>query len=689
MHWSSFLPAIAALAAAQTTTTSSLPDDVVPTPDALDLDALRDIPDPTYTVVDGLLSQDIPYATATAVAAVSAEIDEIPLSVFPAVPTIAINAAGDDDATATSAATATAALAERDASPVLGRRTACATQATIPNYYGVDVSSYSAFKADSSIASVAKSASVPAGYFQSFQNLAGASSAYGYLGYSVVKTYDVATCAAKCTAKSGCLAFNIYFERDPTLEPGTGCENPDAFANIKCSFWGSSLDSTTANNYGQWRSNFQVGIAGSNGYTSYTVGGPIDGWTSPLKLNTSTMNAPLRDCAGTWTYLGYKLIQSGPFDPTVCAAACDAQTAYNVAHPPSSGDIPVCGAFGTYLLTKTNSSGSFPQGQMCTMYTSFWDAKYAVNTASYDDSVGAKYTYSDSFFYSKTVNQPVCPSDVSYLLTSGSDFCSAYISYSQPTTTVGVTTTPSQFITVTTIIATTTVTSAGAAVWKRDGAQSIANTTIATAIDFTTVAALPTHSVAILAEIQVATIPSNETLASETAVQKRAIATPASISNWPSYKISEACSQVATGVATVTTTMTASSLTTTIQGTQTAEVSICTSPVQLSSTFSWSAIYGVWDSVNGKPGNNPSPAYGSASTVQFPFSVCMFGTCSNVASVGTDGYISFSDVTLSIYQGLGLGSYMYQGSYGLFYHVTGTAGSRELVFAWYTGTYAW
>lgn len=136
---------------------------------------------------------------------------------------------------------------------------------------------------------------------------------------------------------------------------------------FRCSFWGSALDSTTANNYGQWRSSFQVAIAGSNAYTSYTIGGPIDGWNAPLKLNNSAMNAPLRDCAGTWTYMGYKLLQSGSFDPTLCAAACDTQTAYNVAHPPSKGEIPLCAAFGTYLLTKTNSSGSYPQGQMCTM----------------------------------------------------------------------------------------------------------------------------------------------------------------------------------------------------------------------------------------------------------------------------------------------------------------------------------
>ncbi|KAF1356711.1 hypothetical protein BDV97DRAFT_394603 [Delphinella strobiligena] len=695
MHWSHLLPAVAALAVAQTSTTtsSSVPADVVPTPDALDIEALRDIPDPTYTTIDELMSQDVDFNTATAVATISAEVAATPRSVFPAVPTIAINAAGDGAGSGTTStdpsddvissgptATATATLAERDGDGLLLRRTACAAQATIANYYGVNVTSYSTFKADPIIASVASAAATPAGYFQNFVNLPGANSAYG-------------DCATKCTAKSGCLAFNIYFERDPTLSPGTGCDNPPAIANIKCSFWGSSLDSTTANNYGQWQDNFQVGIAGSNAYTSYTFGGPITGWTSPLNLNNSVMNAPLRDCAGTWTYLGYKLIQSGPFDPTLCAAACDAQTAYNVANPPASGEIPVCGAFGTYLLTKTNSSGSFPQGQMCTMYTSLWGSQYAVNTASYDDSDVAKYTYSDSFFYSKTAIQPICPSDISYLLSAGSDFCSAYISYSQPTTTVLLTTTPSGFATVTSEVATVTtgtITTTGTVVWKRDSTDVATNATFTTATGYTTVDSLPTDSVAILTQYQLATPVLNGTaLASQTAVEKRALVTPASISAWPSYKISEACSQVATGVVTVLTTTTASLPTTTVQGTSTV-ASICALPNQLASTFSWTAIYGAWDSVNGQPASNPAVAWLSASTVQLPFNVCMFGTCTSVLSVGTDGVIKFGNIVLSVYSGHGYTAYMYAGGrYGLFYRITGEVGSRELVFAWYTGTYDW
>lgn len=34
----------------------------------------------------------------------------------------------------------------------------------------------------------------------------------GYLGYTVVEKYEPEVCAAKCTEKDGCLAFNIFFE---------------------------------------------------------------------------------------------------------------------------------------------------------------------------------------------------------------------------------------------------------------------------------------------------------------------------------------------------------------------------------------------------------------------------------------------------------------------------------------------
>ncbi|OJD32501.1 carbohydrate-binding-like protein [Diplodia corticola] len=695
------LPALAALGASQSTTVSTdIPADVNPTPDALDLAFLRSAAVPTYSTVEGASSQDIPYATATAIAAVKADQSETPLSVFPAVTSVAINADGEDGAAATATATATAAADKRDVhGQLVEKRTACAPQATISNYYNVDVSTYDTFKADAVIASVANAAPTPQGYFQNFKNQDGANSAYAYLGYTVLDTgYDVNSCAETCTSKDGCLAFNIYFERDPTLEPGDvdGCRDPEAFANIKCSFWGSALDTTTANNYGQWRADFHVGIAGSNAYTSYEVGGPISGWTDPLSLNNAALNAPLRDCAGTWTYMGYKLFQDGPFDPTLCAAACDAQTEYNIAHPPSSGYTPFCAGFGTYLLTMTNSTGSYVQGQMCTMYTSAWGSEYAVNTASYDDSIGAKYTYSYSFFYSKSSLQPVCDADLSYLQSEGADFCTSYLAYSAPVTTTTAVITPSGFTTKVTTVATTTVTVAGTvtgnAVWKReDTATNSSTTVLATATDYTTVASLATDSLAILATVTVVPIPSNDTLSSAAALQKRSVATPASISGWASAKVSAACSRVATGTSTLTATSTAPTLTTTVAATATASVGSCTLPTQLPALYSWTALAGAWDGTNGQPASNPTGAhYGESYTAQLPFSVCAFGSCTSVLSVGTDGYVSWGDVAIHAYTNLGYGIYIYPGgAHGVFYRVSGSVGSRRLTIAWYGATIAW
>lgn len=56
---------------------------------------------------------------------------------------------------------------------------------------------------------------------------------YGYLGFTNLASYDSEKCASKCNAISGCAAFNLYFERDPTKDPGTGCENPSSTTNIK------------------------------------------------------------------------------------------------------------------------------------------------------------------------------------------------------------------------------------------------------------------------------------------------------------------------------------------------------------------------------------------------------------------------------------------------------------------------
>lgn len=318
-----------------------------------------------------------------------------------------------------------------------------------------------------------------------------------------------------------------------------------------------------------------------------------------------------------------------------------------------------------------------------------------MNTVSYDGPV--KYTYGTSFFYSKAAVQPVCPSDISYLQTNGANFCSAYISYSQPTTTVSATITPSGFVTLTSTIVPTTITVDGTAtgnvVWKRDDSEVSATAVLATATDYTTVESLPTNSIAILAEIQVTTPPPNRTeMVQTTTFAKRAIATPASIMDWPSYKISGACSRVATGTSTVTATYTAPSLTTTVQVTPTATAgSSCTLPTQLPSYLAWNSIFGAWDVNNGQPMPNPdSGIYGRSSTLQLPFDFCMYGTCTRVVSLGVDAYISFGDVLMSVFTELGGGLYIYPDTpHGVFYRITGDVGSRQLTFAWYTATISW
>lgn len=368
MRYSILLPALASLAFAQDPV--AVADNPDPTPDSLPLEDLRDIPVPTYTVATGVAEQDIPYATSSAIAVITAEIAATPLSVFPAATDVPINSAGeagsnDDEAADANVIVNTGSKLKRALTGIarqpLRKRGNCRSEGPVSeNIYNVDLSAPDAFKADANIYEVADKAPTPAGYYQNFKNKPAANSAMNYLGYSIIQSgeYDPKYCAAKCDAKAGCLSFNIYFERDPAVGPNADlCPLPDATLRVKCSYWGTGLDEKTLTNPGQWRAKFWVGIAGSNAYTSYKLDGPVDGWNGPEKLDTKALNAPLYDCQNRWSYLGYKLLQAGSVDPTLCAAACDAQTAYNAAHPYVTDPYP-CNAFGSYILTKTNSTGS-------------------------------------------------------------------------------------------------------------------------------------------------------------------------------------------------------------------------------------------------------------------------------------------------------------------------------------------
>ncbi|KAI1317674.1 hypothetical protein F5Y16DRAFT_419478 [Xylariaceae sp. FL0255] len=229
-----------------------------------------------------------------------------------------------------------------------------------------------AFENDPYFSTEADLAFTPKGYTLTFQNLNASNNANGYMGYTLLDSYDVQGCAAACNAIYGCEAINIYFERDPSIVPGDGCPNPPSTTNIKCVFWGGPVTLSNAINYGQYRDEFEVVIAGSNGYVNNTIECP-SGYQDTTLLGDVAINAPL-DCLGVNTYIGTSVFLAGPFDATLCAAACTAQRTLTALNPTKQA----CNFFNTYLLNKNGAS----VGQYCVMYSEAWDGSYATNPGS-------------------------------------------------------------------------------------------------------------------------------------------------------------------------------------------------------------------------------------------------------------------------------------------------------------------
>ncbi|KAI0153061.1 hypothetical protein GGR57DRAFT_492494 [Xylariaceae sp. FL1272] len=260
-----------------------------------------------------------------------------------------------------------------------------------------------AFLAFSDLSDAAENAAVPAGYVSAFTNLQASSSAYGYLGFTNLDSYDPAACAAKCdTIGDACSGVNIYFERDPSVTPGAGCPNPASTTNIKCVFWGGSLNTANSKNVGSSREQFEVVIAGSNGYMKTRVP-KVTGYNG-VSLGDFAVNAPL-NCLGQDTFMGSKVFSTSYFDPSLCAAACASETQYNVEHP-SAGEAPkICYYFVTFLAAENGN----PQGQYCSLYTQSWDKSYATNDGQYRGN--DHYTNEYAFAYTNSIcgGNPACP----------------------------------------------------------------------------------------------------------------------------------------------------------------------------------------------------------------------------------------------------------------------------------------
>lgn len=320
-----------------------------PAPQDIDFDLVYALPNPTYSTASDQTAQTVSYTPSLIYA------EALPQ----------ITATETDEPAATNAPTKRAA--------------ACTA---LPTGFGPVASpdTPANFLALPDFASNALAASTPAGYTQAFKNLNASNNAYGYLGYTTYKTYDVAGCATKCKSISGCVSFNIYYERDPIVDPGSGdsgCANPPSTTFIKCAFWGGPVTVANANNVGQWRNKFQVVIAGSNGYVSNAIPS-IPGYGAVIPLGNAAINAPY-DANGFDSYMGVAMFTAGPFNASLCAQACSEKSAYALAHPPTDGSpVQTCQFFNTYILyINSTSNPNNIQGQYCAMYSESWPKSYA------------------------------------------------------------------------------------------------------------------------------------------------------------------------------------------------------------------------------------------------------------------------------------------------------------------------
>lgn len=155
----------------------------------------------------------------------------------------------------------------------------------------------------------AENAPIPPGYIGSFVSANGSFVGSHYLGHYELKSFDTLECARRCdewgrlanllsdgpsTNESNtrdaslivatsdgdtdtrgtepghdqiCQGFNTYFERAPAVRLGPECRESTSRTVIKCALWGEPLRIEGAKNIGYREWEFDVVIAGSNGYS--------------------------------------------------------------------------------------------------------------------------------------------------------------------------------------------------------------------------------------------------------------------------------------------------------------------------------------------------------------------------------------------------------------------------------------
>ncbi|KAI5199443.1 hypothetical protein E4T39_06261 [Aureobasidium subglaciale] len=158
-----------------------------------------------------------------------------------------------------------------------------------------------------------------------------------------------------------------------------------------------------------------------------------DGYSQNTALDGAAINAPL-NCNKADTYMGVKLFNDGPFDTTLCAAACTAQTKYNLRNPPKSGQAKTCQFYNTYEMYKdTVYQGQYwyaPSSIDDTLYTQAWDTTYATNKGQWRGT--SHYTIGRSF----TASNATDPGLVSCSIQAASSSSTSTISSTSASSTI-------------------------------------------------------------------------------------------------------------------------------------------------------------------------------------------------------------------------------------------------------------
>lgn len=111
--------------------------------------------------------------------------------------------------------------------PVATPDTPVRTHLTFRTSCETDNAPQTAFYDQSAIRESSTSAEIPANYTLAYSNLQASSNAQGYQGYSLLNSYNVSECARVCNTNDRCIAFNILFERSPSVVPGAEtCTDP-------------------------------------------------------------------------------------------------------------------------------------------------------------------------------------------------------------------------------------------------------------------------------------------------------------------------------------------------------------------------------------------------------------------------------------------------------------------------------